>query len=110
MRGFPVWCGRSGPVFVSLSAPDAVVLQDGRDGRAAASERPGGIVRFIGGAVDGGDGGQAQRGSRHPRDVVQASGLLVASSWSGARQSKAGRGRAGRGGVRQGEGGRGRVR
>lgn len=60
----------------------ASVLQNGRDGGTAAAQRSGRVVGFVGGAVDGSDGGQAQRSACQPGYVVQAPGLFVASSWS----------------------------
>lgn len=58
------------------------MLQNGRDRGTAAAQRSRRVVGFVGGAVDGSDGGEAQRSARHPRNVVQAPGLFVASSWS----------------------------
>lgn len=57
-------------------------LQNGRDGGTAAAERARRFVGFIGRAVNRGDGGESQRSPRHPRNVIQASGLLIAGGWS----------------------------
>lgn len=58
------------------------MLQNGRDRGTAAAERPRRVVGFVGGTVNGSDGGQTQRSARHPGDVVQAPRLFIASSWS----------------------------
>lgn len=57
------------------------MLQNGGYGGSAAAQGAGGFVGLIGWVVDGGDGGQAQRGPCHPRDVIEAAGLLVTSSY-----------------------------
>lgn len=49
------------------------MLQDGRDGGVASPE-----ARRLKGLEGGvGDGGEAQRGARHPGDVIEAARLLV---------------------------------
>lgn len=63
------------------------MLQNGGYRGSAAAQGPGGLVGFVGWVVDGGDGGQTERGSCHPRDVIEAAGLLVASSYKTQRCS-----------------------
>lgn len=63
------------------------MLQNGGYGGSAAAQGAGGFVGLIGWVVDGGDGGQAQRGPCHPRDVIEAAGLLIASSYKTQRWS-----------------------
>lgn len=53
------------------------MLQDGGDGGVASPE-----ARRLEGLKGGvGDGGEAQRGSRHPRDVIEAARLLITRSY-----------------------------
>lgn len=49
------------------------MLQDGRDGGVAPPE-----ARWLEGLEGGvGDRGEAQRGARHPRDVIETARLLI---------------------------------
>jgi len=49
------------------------MLQDGGDGGAASPE-----ARRLKGLKGGvGDGGEAQRSARHPRDIIEAARLLI---------------------------------
>lgn len=57
------------------------MLQNGGYGGSAAPQRAGGLVGFVRWVVDGGNGGQAQGGPCHPGNIIQAAGLLVASSY-----------------------------
>jgi len=49
------------------------LLQDGGDGGAASPEAS--RLEGLEGGV--GDGGEAQRGARHPGDIIEAAGLLI---------------------------------
>lgn len=53
------------------------MLQDGRNGRVASPEARR-LKRLKGGV---GDGGEAQWGTRHPRDVIEATRLLITSGY-----------------------------
>ena len=62
------------------------ILQDGRDGGVTSPESR--RLKGLEGGV--GDGGEPQRCARHPRDVVQAAGLLITRSYIRAPGRRAG--------------------
>lgn len=54
------------------------MLQDGGNGGAASPE-----ARLLEGLESGvGDGGEAERGARHPGDIIEAARLLVTRGYT----------------------------
>lgn len=62
-------------ILASGTVVSLVLLQNGWDGGATATQGPWGLKALVGGAADG---GQAHGGRRHARNVVQAARLLIA--------------------------------